>query len=163
MSSVTCWPAGCAESLSWQPASWALPIRLGVIYERPKGFGSTFFVVVAPFLLNSLLCILLCWPTFIRVRVFHLGDPLSYLVLWVGLSIGTHAFPSSLDAKECCAGAFQAAREFNILALVSLPLVALISLAALIPIVFLGYAYTAVIGLALPETFLRLVQAHLPL
>src|SRR5262249_10889069 len=70
-----------------------------VVHEGPKNFGTAFLISVGPFIVNSLVCILLCFPAFVPVRIFERPDPVSYFLLWLGLSIGMHAFPSFQDAK----------------------------------------------------------------
>ena len=70
-----------------------------VIHEEPRNFHTAFLISVGPFIVNSLLCILLCFPAFVPVRIFDRADPISYFLLWLGLSIGMHAFPSTQDAK----------------------------------------------------------------
>ena len=125
-----------------------------VMHEPPADFLSSFLISVGPFIVNSLLCILFCFPAFFPVRIFHRSDPVSYFFLWLGLSIGMHAFPSFGDAKVLWQTATQAARHYNPLAIISLPLVGLIMLANLGSIFWLDLAYGMAIGLGLPELML---------
>jgi hypothetical protein len=126
-----------------------------VIYEEVKDFTSGFLISVGPFLVNSLLCILMCWPAFIRVRIFGMGDALSYLLLWLGLSIGMHAFPSNLDARNLWRYACQAAKRFNPFAMVSIPLVGLIFVANALQVVWFSAIYAVAIGIGLPELIFK--------
>jgi len=68
-------------------------------------------------------------PAFMPVRVFHIEHPLSYFLLWLGVSIGMHAFPSTHDAGNLFQHAKKAAKTLNPLAILSFPLVILIVLA----------------------------------
>lgn len=125
-----------------------------VIHEEIEDFGTAFFVSVGPFIINSLLCIVICSPAFVPVRIFGIQNPLSYFLLWLGISIGMHAFPSTVDAKGLLHNAKKAIASGNMFALVAYPVVLLIY-AANISCVFWGdYLYGLAIGLGLPSLLL---------
>ena len=126
-----------------------------VIHEEVKDFTSAFLIAVGPFLLNSLLCLVFCFPAFVPVRIFGQTDLLSYFMLWLGVSIGMHAFPSTQDAHGLWIQARRAARSLNPLALVSFPLVIGIYIANVLSVVWFDYLYGVAIGLGLPEILLR--------
>lgn len=126
-----------------------------VIHEPPANFQTAFLISVGPFIVNSLLCIVLCFPAFVPVRIFDRPDPVSYFLLWLGLSIGMHAFPSTQDAKVLWQQAQSAALRFNLLAILSLPLVVVIYIANFGRIFWLDLVYGAAIGLGLPEVVLK--------
>src|SRR3989442_10043539 len=71
-----------------------------VIHENTTDFTGFFLVTIGPFLLNSVLCLFFCFPAFVPVMVFNQEDPLSYFLIWLGISIGMHAFPSNQDAQN---------------------------------------------------------------
>lgn len=121
-----------------------------VIHETPKDFTSHFLISVGPFVLNTVLCFVLCFPAFIRVVRFDQQDPLSYFLLWLGLSIGMHAFPSNQDAASLWHAAAGAAKRLNPLALVSLPLVILIYVANVARFFWADLIYGAAVGLGIP-------------
>lgn len=125
-----------------------------IIHEHPKDFTTTFLISVGPFILNSLLCILICLPALIPVEFFDVKNPISYVVLWLGISIGMHAFPSTQDAKELWKHAKVAARGGNVLAMISFPLVGLIHVVNLLSVVWADYLYGLAIGLWLPAKLL---------
>jgi len=126
-----------------------------VIHEIPKDFTSNFLIAVGPFIVNTLLCLLLCFPAVVRVKTFELGDPLSYLLLYLGVSIGMHAFPSTQDAKSLWSAASQAARRLNPLALISFPVVILIYIANILSVFWFDYLYGVAIGYGLPVLLLN--------
>jgi len=84
---------------------------------------------VGPLLINSILCVIICFPAFMPVRIFHIDHPLSFFLLWLGVSIGMHSFPSTHDAQNLLHHAKKAAKTLNPLALLSFPLVLLIFVA----------------------------------
>lgn len=126
-----------------------------VIHEPPRNFRSAFLISVGPFIVNSLLCIVFCFPAFVPVRIFDRHDPISYFLLWLGLSIGMHAIPSTQDARSLWYNAKQAAAKFNPLAIISFPVVALIYVANIGSFFWLDLFYGFAIGLGLPELLLK--------
>jgi len=125
-----------------------------VLHEEIEDFGTAFFVSVGPFIINSLLCILICSPAFLPVRVFGVNNPLSYFLLWLGISIGMHAFPSTGDAKALLYNAKKAIASGNMLAVVSYPIVLLIYIANIGSMFWADYLYGIAIGLGLPSLLL---------
>jgi hypothetical protein len=125
-----------------------------VVHGKVDDFTTSFLVAVGPFIINSLLCFFICLPAFVPVRIFGLTDPLSYFLLWLGISIGMHAFPSMQDASNLWVQAKQAVRSFNLLAILSFPLVVAIYIANILTFFWLDYIYGAAIGLGLPTLIL---------
>jgi hypothetical protein len=122
-----------------------------VVHEEIKNFNLAFFVSVGPLIVNSLLCVFICFPAFLPVRVFDLTDIPSYVMLWLGVSIGMHAFPSIQDAAILWKEASKAVKSFNPLAIVSFPLVGLIMIANLLSVIWFDAIYGFAIGILLPE------------
>jgi hypothetical protein len=121
-----------------------------VVHEPPNNFTTAFLISLGPFVVNSLLCMLICFPAFLPVRVFGARDPLSYFLLWLGVSIGMHAFPSIGDGQSLLAQARKEVSSFNLLAILSYPLVWAIYLANVLRFFWLDYLYGVGIGLGLP-------------
>jgi hypothetical protein len=126
-----------------------------VIHEETGDFTTSFLVAVGPFIINSLLCIVFTFPAFVPVRVFGQTDLISYFWLWLGVSIGMHAFPSTQDARVLWGAAKKAAKTRNMLALASFPLVVLVYAANLLSFFWFDAIYGLAIGLALPELILN--------
>ena len=135
-----------------------------VVHEPIAGFGSAFLVAVGPLFINSLLCMLFCFPALVPVRIFNREDPLCFFLIWLGISIGMHAFPSNQDAWGLWEHAKVAARQLNPLAILSFPLVLLICAANLLSFFWFDAIYGFAIGLGLPELlFSRFIVSLLPL
>jgi hypothetical protein len=122
-----------------------------VVHEIPKDFTTAFLISVGPLLVNSLLCMLICFPVYLPTRIYGVNHPLSYVLLWLGISIGMNAFPSIPDADNLFKQARQALRSMNPLAILSVPLVGLIYAANLLSFFWLDYLYGLAIGLWLPS------------
>jgi hypothetical protein len=121
-----------------------------VAHEPIENFTTAFLVCMGPFFVNSLLCMLICFPAFMPVRVFGVVHPLSYVLLWLGVSIGMHAFPSIGDAYGLLQQAKKEVSSFNLLAIVSFPLVWIIYLANILRFFWLDYLYGIGLGLGVP-------------
>ena len=122
-----------------------------VIHEKPADFTSSFLIAMGPFIINSILCVLFCFPAVIPIRVFDQGNAISYFLMWLGISIGMHAFPSNQDARVMWEQAKTAASFLNPLALLSFPLVIVIYAANLFRFFWLDYIYGFALGFLLPE------------
>ena len=126
-----------------------------VSHERVNDFNSLFLVAVGPFIVNSLLCVVFCLPASVPVSMFGQQDLVSYFFLWLGVSIGVHALPSTGDAQNLWRAAKVGARQGNVLAMMSLPLVVVIYAANLARFFWIDYAYGVALGLGLPELVLK--------
>ena len=128
-----------------------------MIHEEPQSFTSAFLIAMGPFIINSLLCVLFCFPAMVPVRTFGHKDPICYFLIWLGISIGMHAFPSTQDARVLWQQAKKAVGNFNPLALASFPLVIVIYAANLLRFFWLDYLYGIGLGFVLPELILNRV------
>ena len=128
-----------------------------VVHEQVDDFTTAFLIDVGPFFVNSFLCVLFCFPAYVPVRVFDRGDPLSFFLIWLGVSIGMHAFPSTQDATNLWHQSSKALRGFNPLALIGFPLVVLIYVANVLSIIWFDAIYGFTLGLGLPELVLNVV------
>jgi hypothetical protein len=126
-----------------------------VIHETPKDFTSSFLITIGPFLVNSVFCVLFCFPAFVPVRVFDVVDPLSGFLIWLGISIGMHAFPSTADAACLWAAAKKAVAERHFLAYAGFPLVLLIYAANILSFIWIDYFYGIALGFGLPSILLE--------
>ncbi|MGA8313488.1 MAG: hypothetical protein WB755_25925 [Terriglobales bacterium] len=97
-----------------------------VIHERTENFKALFFVSMGPFFVNTLLCMIFCTAAFLPVWELKTQDPLAYFFYWLGLSIGMHAFPSKDDLSNIWELAPGKAKHGNVLAVISLPLIAIL-------------------------------------
>jgi len=121
-----------------------------VVHDEIKDFNSAFLVAVGPFFVNSLLCVVLCFPALWPIRVFDVMDPLSYLLIWLGVSIGMHAFPSTGDANGLWHYAKIAVKQRHPLAILSFPIVVLCYVAHVLSFFWFDALYGIGLGVGLP-------------
>jgi hypothetical protein len=120
-----------------------------VVHEPFPSFTSAFFIGLGPFFVNSLLCVAFASACALTVRL-GVEDPLAYLLGWLGISIGMHAFPSTQDLRGVLALAPAALRRLHPLALVAYPLCGLLSVAGALRVVWADAWYAVGIGIFLP-------------
>jgi len=122
-----------------------------VIHEAPADFTSAFLISVGPLIVNSLLCVLICFPSSFPLQIYDILNPAGMLFLWLGISIGMHAFPSTQDAKLLWQAARREAGNMNPLAILSFPLVVLIFIANILSVVWFDSLYGIFLGFFLPQ------------
>jgi hypothetical protein len=76
-----------------------------VIHKQPENLKSSFFITIGPFIINTILCSFLTFPSvlsgvfsIVGVGLFGL-HPIFWVMMWLGLSVGIHAFPSNIDVS----------------------------------------------------------------
>lgn len=127
-----------------------------VLHGPVESFGTSFLISVGPFIVNSLLCMLICFPASVPLRIFGDSNLPSLVLLWLGVSIGMHAFPSTGDADNLFAQAKKAVASRKV-AYVAYPVVGLIYLANLLSVIWFDALYGFFIGIILPSWILRAI------
>ena len=67
-----------------------------VIHEAPATWAQTFWISVGPLVVNSFVCIVLA---FLHAQA-QPDSFLAYLLSWIAICVGMHAFPSDHDAAN---------------------------------------------------------------
>ena len=137
-------------------------LRLGnpagyVIHEKTDNFTALFFVSIGPFAVNTVLCILFCTSAWFSLQGPGANKLLAYFFYWLGLSIGMHAIPSTADLSNLWEITPAKARQGNILAILSLPLVAVLYLVNLGRVVWADLGYGIAVGILGPIALVRLL------
>jgi hypothetical protein len=126
-----------------------------VIHEKTENFTALFFVSMGPFFANTLLCVIFCSAAFLPVWELKVDDPLAYFFYWFGLSIGMHAFPSTTDLSNMWELAKVKAKHGNILAILSLPLGAILVVLNYARFVWADLGYGIAVGILGPLALFR--------
>ncbi len=119
-----------------------------VTHEHPFNPYQHLLIGVGPFLLNTVLGAVIAFPAVIPVLKFEAGTPLDYALIWLGVSIAMHAFPSTGDAASMRQSL--AAHPSFLLRLVGTPIIALIYLGALGSMFWLDALYGLFVAGLLP-------------
>jgi hypothetical protein len=130
-----------------------------VVHEEIEDFTSAFWVAVGPLVVNTVLCVLFSLPALVPARMFGSFDLVAWFWIWLGISIGMHAFPSQHDVQALWYHAKKGAREGKPLALLSFPLAVLIVLANVLSVVWFDALYALAVGFLGPELLLKRILA----
>lgn len=126
-----------------------------VVHENTTNFYTTFLISMGPFFVNTILCFIICFPAYMPINFFSIDHPLSYFLMWLGISIGMHAIPSNQDAKLIFEQAKEMVKHKNVLAIISFPLVALIYVFNFLRILWVDFFYGLAIGLWIPQMIFK--------
>lgn len=122
-----------------------------VVHERTKDFTSSFLISTGPFFVNSILCFLICFPAYLPISYFDIDHPLSYFLMWLGLSIGMHAIPSSQDAQNLWDDAKVHVKSLNPLAIIAFPIVIVIYVFNALRVIWADLLYGMLLGVGIPS------------
>lgn len=126
-----------------------------VIHEVPKNKWHGIMIGIGPFFLNSILGALIAFPAVLPVVMFHNANLLDYLLIYLGVSIAMHAFPSSGDASSIWSEVSK--KETSIwVKIISYPIVGLIYLGSLGSFFWLDLLYGIGVAVGLPHLIISL-------
>jgi len=127
-----------------------------VIHEIPPKTSQKILIGLGPFFVNTILGALISLPAAIPVIKFGTGSPLDYVLIWLGVSIAMHSFPSTQDAS----GIWDAIKGENttfILKLLVVPIVGLIYICAAGSVVWLDLIYGIGVAMFIPSLIIKLL------
>jgi hypothetical protein len=126
-----------------------------VLHETPKQNWQSLMISIGPFFVNTIVGFLIAFPASIPLVKFNQGDPADYLLIYLGVSIAMHAFPSVGDAKSIWNHFEKHGNLFK--RILVAPIVGLIYLGAIGSFVWLDFAYGIGVAVGLPELFIKLL------
>lgn len=128
-----------------------------VLHERPSNKAQGILISIGPFIVNTVVGALIALPAALPVFTFHTAGPLDYVLIYLGVSIAMHAFPSRGDANVI----WEAMKESNTPAwvkFVGYPVVGLIYLGSLGSFFWLDLLYGIGVAVGLPNLIIRLLS-----
>jgi hypothetical protein len=117
-----------------------------VRHEPPALPYQQIWIGIGPFFVNTLVGALIAAPAAIPVFKFESGDPLDFVLLWLGWSIAMHAFPSTGDASSIWQ-TLKTRKTSVLTKLIATPLVLLIYLGAIGSMVWLDAVYGTLVAM----------------
>lgn len=127
-----------------------------VIHEIPRDKWHSIMISIGPFIVNTILGAIISLPAALPVFKFHTATPLDYLLIYLGVSVAMHAFPSRGDA----ANILQNMKESNTPAwikIVGYPVVGLIYLGSLASFFWIDLLYGIGVAIGLPNLIIWLL------
>ncbi|NLL73671.1 MAG: DUF3267 domain-containing protein [Clostridiales bacterium] len=123
-----------------------------VIHEQTEDPGKVFMIAMGPFVINTLLGILVILPASIGFFAFGgIANILDWVTLWAGFSILMHAFPSTGDAKNMVEHILKNTNVGIITKVLVAPFIILVYIGALGSVVWLDALYAAAVAMMLPN------------
>ncbi|WP_395746857.1 metalloprotease family protein [Prosthecobacter sp.] len=127
-----------------------------VIHDSPSSGWKHFLIAFAPFLINSILAVLICLPAALATASDAALTPTDVFLAWLGISVGMHAFPSIGDASALWA-AMKNEKASWLLKITTLPAVAVIYIGAGLSAFWVDAIYAALLCFGLPLVVLEMV------
>ncbi len=127
-----------------------------VVHEHPRTPLQSIFISIGPFLVNTILGAIIALPAAIPVLKFDSGDIFDYVLIWLGVSIAMHSFPSTGDAKSLWASVTSPQTPFGY-KIMAAPICLVIFAGAIGSFFWLDLGYGVVVALALPELVAKLL------
>ncbi|MDR5587049.1 MULTISPECIES: metalloprotease family protein [Clostridium] len=123
-----------------------------VVHEPADNPLKSFFVSIGPFLINTILGMFIMLPVSIEVFEFkNYNNLLNLFLVWIGISILMHAFPSKVDAENMIESILKNKEVSIIFKILVTPVIGLIYIGAYGSIVWLDLIYAIVISILLPQ------------
>lgn len=130
-------------------------------FENPSGYVSheptkrplaAFMISVGPFIVNTLLGMLIVFPAAIELIHFKVyGNVLNLFLGWLGISILMHAFPSTGDARVMSNTILKNPDVNLLVKMVTAPVIGLIYLGAIGSMFWLDFIYALFMAMMVPN------------
>ena len=129
-----------------------------VLHEKPENNWQSLMISIGPFFINTLLGALIALPASLSVLVFnHTATLLDILLIYLGVSITMHAFPSTGDASVIWKTVNNKETLF-LLKIVAYPIVGLIYLGAIGSFFWLDFAYGIGVIMGFPHLIISILS-----
>lgn len=125
-----------------------------VVHEPAKKGYQTILISIGPFIINTVIAFLVAFPAAMQ---FKLDDAnfIDYILIYLGVSIGGHAFPSTGDAQSLWSSVMESGQHSLLTKIVVTPIVGFIYLGALGSFFWLDFAYGFLVSIGLPYFILK--------
>lgn len=127
-----------------------------VIHEIPSKKSQQILIGLGPFFVNTILGAMISLPAAIPVIKFGTGSPIDYILVWLGVSIAMHSFPSIQDARGIWESVKGEDTAFIAKILVA-PIVGLIYLGAAGSVLWLDFLYGLGVAMFIPNIIISLL------
>jgi Putative zincin peptidase len=121
-----------------------------VLHETVSNKWHAMLISIGPFFVNTIIGAFIAFPASIPVFQFDNATPADYLLIYLGVSIAMHAFPSVGDGKAI----WQTIKESEtplLVKIIGYPIIGLIYLGSLGSFFWLDLAYGIAIAVGLPK------------
>lgn len=122
-----------------------------VVHEAPKKLGHQFLISMGPFFLNTFLGAVISAPAAVPIIKFGSSTGIhNYLLIWLGVSIAMHSFPSTQDAKLIWEKLKEQGTPIGY-KLILAPVIGLVYIVSLGSVVWLDFFYGMAVAMLIPN------------
>ena len=121
-----------------------------VLHEHPQHTGQHLLIGLGPLFFNTILGALIAFPAVTPTMTFGAKDPVDMILIWLGLSIAMHSFPSTGDAKSIWQSVMRPGVNIGY-KLFAVPTVGLLYLGAIGSVFWLDAIYGFAVVVSLPN------------
>jgi hypothetical protein len=125
-----------------------------VLHEAPDNKFHSLMISIGPFFVNTILGALIALPASLPVMEFNTAGPVDYLLMYLGVSIAMHAFPSTGDAQAIWTSIKETGTPVWV-KILAYPIVGLIYLGSLGSFFWLDLLYGIGIAIGLPHLIIN--------
>ncbi|MGV3662403.1 MAG: metalloprotease family protein [Prosthecobacter sp.] len=125
-----------------------------VMHDAPSSGWKHFLISVAPFLINTIVGLLIALPAGLVAAGKGEAGPLEVFLGWLGISVAMHAFPSVGDAASLW-HAIKAKGAPWLLRIIGFPVVLIIFVGAALSVIWFDAIYAYLICFGLPSLLLE--------
>jgi hypothetical protein len=136
-----------------------------VIHENPKSGWKSLLIGIGPLFVNSMIGALVAFPAVLGLKFHSDGQDshpaivwLNLFLIWLGVSIAMHSFPSTGDAASIWKKVTQPEQPMWLKA-VAIPLVGVIWAGAVGSVFWLDAIYGVCIAYLVPDLFIHVIAA----
>jgi hypothetical protein len=127
-----------------------------VLHEKPNNKWHSVMISIGPFIVNTVVGALIALPAALPVFKFDNANILDYALIYLGVSIAMHAFPSTGDASVIWENMKESQTPIWV-KLISYPIVGLIYIGSLGSFFWLDVLYGVGIAIGLPNLIIALL------
>lgn len=128
-----------------------------VVHQAVENKMQAILISVGPFIVNTVIGAIISCPAALPVFRLHSGGPVDYLLIYLGVSIAMHAFPSRGDANNIWAAIHQ--EDAPLWAkILGYPIVGLIHLVSLGSFFWLDFIYGLAVAIGIPNLIIALMK-----
>jgi hypothetical protein len=128
-----------------------------VLHEKPKNKLQTIMISIGPFIVNSIIGAIIALPASLPVFEFNNPTLLDYLLIYLGVSIAMHAFPSRGDANSIWSAVKEEGTPLWI-KIIGYPVVGLIYLGSLGSFFWLDAIYGVAVAVGIPKLLIWILS-----
>lgn len=128
-----------------------------VLHEAPQNKWQSIMISIGPFFVNTIIGAIIALPAALPVFRFNTGNFLDYVLIYLGVSIAMHSFPSTGDANAIWQAIHQKQTKWWI-KIVGYPVVGLIYAGSIGSFFWLDLLYGIAVAIGLPNLIISLLS-----